>query len=79
MVLLNKISLISIALYFVLIISTERLYYQKLFNISLDLIPKFQESIKNPFNFWNYITQLGQKPAIGFFYIIIAFFISFFY
>ena len=70
-----KYKIIFITLYFILIISTERLYYQKLFNESLELIPKFQKSIPDSYAIWKIIAFLGTKPAFGVIYIILFLFI----
>ena len=70
-----KYKIIFITLYFILIISTERLYYQKLFNESLELIPKFQKSIPDSYTIWKIIAFLGTKPAFGVIYIILFLFI----
>ena len=67
-----KIAFISF--YFALIISTERLYYQKLFNESLELIPKFQNSIPDSYKIWKIIAFFGTKPAFGVLYIILFLF-----
>ena len=67
-----KIAFISF--YFALIISTERLYYQKLFNESLELIPKFQNSIPDSYTIWKIIAFFGTKPAFGVLYIILFLF-----
>ena len=75
MVISYRIQLIFIILYFILIILTERYYNEKLFNKSLILIPHFQESSKNFDVFWKYMTLLGTKPVIGFFYILLFLFI----
>ena len=70
-----KYKIIFITLYFILIISTERLYYQKLFNESLEIIPKFQKSIPDSYTIWKIIAFLGTKPAFGVIYIILFLFI----
>ena len=70
-----KLKLIFIIFYFILIISIERLYNKKLFNKSLELIPKFQKSSK-PFDFfWKFMTFFGTKLGIGPIYIILFLFI----
>ena len=72
---LNKYKIIFISIYFVLILSTERIYYQSLFNESLELIPKFQNSSPNSYGFWKFIAYLGNKPVLGGLYIILFLFI----
>lgn len=71
----NKYKIIFISLYFVIIISTERIYYKSLFNESLELIPKFQKSSPNSYIFWKIIAQLGTKQVMGPIYIILFLFI----
>ena len=70
-----KLKLLFILLYFILIISLERLYNKKLFNNSLEIIPKFQKSNKSFDSFWKFMTFFGTKPGIGIIYIILFLFI----
>ena len=70
-----RIKLIFIVLYYILIISTEIIYNEKLFNKSLTIIPEFQKTSKNFDIFWKSMTFLGTKPAIGFIYILLFLFI----
>ena len=70
-----KFKIIFISLYFIIIISTERIYVQKLFNESLKIIPKYQKSSPNSYSFWKFIAQLGTKPVFGVIYIILFLFI----
>ena len=71
----NKFKIIFITIYFILIISTERIYFQSLFNESLELIPKFQKSTPDSYPFWKFIARLGTKPVLGGIYIILFLFI----
>lgn len=71
----NKWKIIFITIYFILIISTERIYYQKLFNESLEVIPKFQKSNPNSYYFWKFMAILGTKPVFGVIYVILFLFI----
>ena len=59
-----KYKIIISALYFAIILSTERAYYQKLFNESLDIIPKFQKS-SNAYTFWKFVQYFGTKTIQG--------------
>ena len=70
-----KFKLLFISLYFLIIISIERLYVNKLFNKSLDIIPRFQESYNYFDSFWTFITFFGTKPAFGVISVILFFFI----
>lgn len=69
-----KYKIIISALYFAIILSTERAYYQKLFNESLDIIPKFQKS-SNAYTFWKFVQYFGTKTIQGPIYIILFLFI----
>ena len=64
-----------IIIYFIIILSTERAYYQSLFNESLELIPKFQKSNPNSYYFWKFIAYLGGKPVLGSIYLILFLFL----
>lgn len=70
-----KIKLIFIIVYFIFVICIERLYVNKLFNKSLDIIPDFQKSSKSFDSFWTFITFFGTKGAFGPIFIILFFFI----
>ena len=70
-----KIKLVFILLYFIFIVSIERLYNKKLFNKSLEIIPKFQKSSKSFDFFWKFMTFFGTKLGIGSIYIILFLFI----
>ena len=70
-----KIKLIFIAVYFILTISLERIYNNKLFNKSLDIIPDFQESSEPYDIFWNFMTFFGTKLGVGIIYVIFFLFI----
>ena len=67
--------IIFISIYFIIIISTERIYYQTLFNESLELIPKFQKSSPNSYHFWKFIAYLGGKPVLGGIYVVLFLFL----
>ena len=70
-----KFKLLFIMIYFILILILERIYNKKLFNISLDIIPKFQIKSSSFDSFWKIMTFFGTKPGIGPFYIILFLFI----
>ena len=70
-----KYKIILILIYFIIILSTERIYYQKLFNESLDIIPKFQKS-SDSYTFWKFIQYFGTKTIQGPLLIILFLFIS---
>ena len=67
--------IIFISIYFIIIISTERIYFQTLFNESLELIPKFQKSCSNSYHFWKFIAYLGGKPVLGGIYVVLFLFL----
>ena len=67
--------IIFISIYFIIIISTERIYFQTLFNESLELIPKFQKSSPNSYHFWKFIAYLGGKPVLGGIYVVLFLFL----
>ena len=71
----RKYIILIISIYFIIIISTERIYFQSLFNESLELIPKFQKSSPNSYHFWKFIAYLGSKPVLGGIYIILILFL----
>ena len=70
-----KYKIIFISIYFILVFSTERIYYQTLFNESLTLIEKFQKSSPKSYHFWKFIAYLGTKPVLGGIYIVLFLFI----
>lgn len=72
-----KHKIILISLYFIFIIATERIYYQLLFNESLEVIPKFQKASPKSYNFWKFIAHLGGKPVLGGLYVVLFLFIPF--
>ena len=69
-----KLKLIFIGIYFIIIISIERIYNNKLFNESLDMIPDFQESSKSFDIFWKFMTFFGTKAGVGIIYVILFLF-----
>jgi undecaprenyl-diphosphatase len=69
------IKLIITIAYFIIILIAERLYNEKLFNLSLEIIPKFQDASKSMNFFWVFISYFGTKPLIGTIYVIFFLFI----
>ena len=68
-------TLVLIISYFVLIIFIERIYYQILFDESLEIIPDFQKSGKSLHYFWKFMTFFGTKGGIGPIYVVLFLFI----
>lgn len=72
------IKLIIIIIYFSLIILTELIYHNSLFEKSLDIIQKFQEKFNKTsflYTFFNFWTNLGSKGFLIVLYLITFFFI----
>ena len=59
------IKLIFTIVYFIIIIISERIYNEELFNLSVEIIPNFQEFSKSFRRFWVYISYFGIKPVLG--------------
>ena len=59
------IKLIFTIVYFIIIIISERIYNEELFNLSVEIIPNFQEFSKSFRLFWVYISYFGIKPVLG--------------
>lgn len=70
-----KLKIVFIIIYFILILSIERLYYDKLFKKSLEIIPKFQKASNSIDIFWKFMTFFGTKPGIGPIFLIVFLFI----
>ncbi len=59
------VKLIFTIVYFIIIIISERIYNEELFNLSVEIIPNFQEFSKSFRRFWVYISYFGIKPVLG--------------
>ena len=70
-----KFKILIISIYFIIIIATERTYFNVLFNKSLEVIPKFQKASPGSYNFWKFMAQMGGKPVLGALYVILFLFI----
>ena len=58
------IKLIFTIVYFIIIIVSERMYNEELFNLSVEIIPNFQEFGKSFRLFWISISYFGTKPVL---------------
>ena len=70
-----KYKILIISIYFIIIIATERIYYNELFIKSLEIIPKFQKASPGSYSFWKFMAQMGGKPVLGALYVILFLFI----